>query len=99
MQPSQVDSVVFALSGAINLLPYMGRAGVLKNATVYTNSYLWWVSVLFSSVWGAIGVGLHAQEEGRFSLVAGYGRLCRHAATLGALYLNHPSEFYLDSET
>ncbi|CAO2182039.1 unnamed protein product [Urochloa humidicola] len=80
----QVDCIYFALSGAINLLPYMGRTGLLKDTAVYDDNYLWWISVLFSAVWGALGVSLHAQERGHG---LGFGRLCRHAATLGLTVL------------
>lgn len=93
----QIDSLGLALSSSLNLLPYMGRDGILKAAaagaaayaqnvilgSAYSTSYLWWLSVGFSTWWGVTALGIPAAEDGGCRFLVEYTRFTRHLATLG----------------
>ncbi|XP_037449955.1 uncharacterized protein LOC119319607 [Triticum dicoccoides] len=72
---------MFALSGSMCLLPYMGPAALLGKD--YSDNYRWWVHLVFQIVFCLVVVGVPCALSGRSRIEEQYARFAAHLGMLG----------------
>ncbi|XP_044409683.1 uncharacterized protein [Triticum aestivum] len=91
---------MFALSGSMCLLPYMGPAALLGKD--YSDNYRWWVHLAFQIVWCLVVVGVPCALSGRSWIEEQYARFAAHLGMLGMcvfFFLSHGHQYsFFDSE-